>query len=183
MKLNVAFWGLIVLIFLSCTAKKSISSSKKNITDAIQSAIVDFLHSNKNIAEKDSVFSVYIEDISTDVLGIGISAERDKVSLFTKNEIDYDYRFFPARFYEYQEKLFYWKDSTVNVSNEIIKKLYEMNRVDTTIYQKLFPQRTIDEKQVVVHYYFCKKDLTRYSKKRTSITNKNYKIPKINCNL
>lgn len=180
MKLNLVFWGLTGLIFLSCTASKSISSSKRDITDAIQSSIVDFLHSKKSIAKKDSVFSVYVEDINEDMLGIGISAERDKVSLFTKNEVDYDYRFFPTRFFEYQGKLFYWKDSTVKVSNEIIKKLYEMNRVDTTIYQKLFPQRTIDERQVVVHYYFCKKDLTRYRKKRTSIANKNYEIPKIN---
>lgn len=128
------------------------------------------------------MLSVYIENVNEEILGIGISAERDKVSLFTKDEINYDYRFFPTRFHEYQDKLFYWKGSTMNVSNEIIKKLYKMDRVDTTIYQKLFPQRTIDEKQVVVHYYFCKKDLTRYKNKRTSIANRTYEVPKINCN-
>lgn len=172
MKLNLAFWGLTVLTFLSCNTSKKISSSKRGINDAVQSAIVDFLHAKKSIAKKDSVFSVYIEDINEDILGIGISAERDKVSLFTKNEVDYDYRFFPTRFYEHQDKLFYWKDPTVNVSNEIIKKLYEMNRVDTTIYQKLFPHRTINERQIVAHYYFCKKDLTRYRKKRPSRADK-----------
>jgi|GEM_PF-5636334 len=182
MKLAYNFWGLTVLTFLGCTTLTSLSSSKGDISDAIQSSIADFLHSNKSITTKDSVFSINVENVNENVLGIGISVERDKVALFTKNEVDYDYRFFPTRFYEHQDKLFYWKDSTVSVSNEIIKKLYKMNRVDTIIYQKFFPQRTIDERQKVVHYYFCKKDLTRFRKKRISIANKNYEIPKISCN-
>ena len=181
MKLTFISLGFTILTFFNCTTSKSILSAEGDITDAVRIAVVDFLQSRKGVAKIDSVFTVNVENINANIVGIGISVDKDKVSVFTKNEVDYDYRFFPTRFYEYQNKLFYWKDSTINISNEIVKKLYRMNRVDTTVHQKLFPQRTIDERQIVVHYYFCKKDLTQYKKKITSIANRKYGIPKIEC--
>ena len=181
MKLKVLFCGLTAIAILSCKASKNISLAKGDINDAVQNAIADFLSSKQSHVKKDSVFSIHVANISDDILDIGISGERDKIALFTKNEVDYDYRFFPTRIYERESKLFYWKDSTISVSKEIINKLYAMNRVDTTIYQKKFPERTTDERQKVVHYYFCKKDLTKYQKKRTSIAMNRYEMPKINC--
>ena len=182
MKSKLIYLVLIALMLFSCKLSKNISLPKGEINDAINNAIVDFLHTKKRFMEKDSVFSIYIENVNDDVLGIGISGEKDKIALFTNNEVDYDYRFFPTRIYEHQNKLFYWKDTTISVTKEIITKFYSLNKVDTMIYQKKFPVRTIDEKQKVFHYYYCKNNLYRYHKKKMSIANTNYEIPKINCN-
>ncbi len=181
MKLKIIFIGLAALIFYSCKTSKKIPLSKGEINDAIQNAIADFLQTKKNFAKQDNIFSIYVENINANILGISISAEKDKIALFTKNEVEYDYRFFPTRIYEQQDKLFCWKDSTINVSKEIVNKLYSINKVDTMIYQKLIPERTIDEMQKVVHYYYCKNNLNSYRKKKTSIAMFRYEIPKIEC--
>ncbi|MFN8357190.1 MAG: hypothetical protein U0Y10_22230 [Spirosomataceae bacterium] len=181
MKLKLVFLVLTALIIYSCKTSKKLSLSRGEVNDAIQDAIADFLRTKKILAKQDSVFSIYVENINDDVLGIGISGERDKIALFTKNEIDYDYRLFPTRIYEQNGKMFFWKDSTASVSKEVIDKLYALNRVDTTVYQKKFPERTIDEMQKVVHYYYCKNNLNSYQKKKTSIAMFRYEIPKIEC--
>jgi hypothetical protein len=43
------------------------------------------------------------------------------------------------------------------------------------------PAKDIDEMQKVVHYYYCKNNLNRYQKKKTSIAMFTYEIQKIEC--
>lgn len=168
MKLKLLIWVLSIFILGSCSSWKSTLTQSGNTNSAIQNAIVDFLHSEKSLAKEDSVFSVYVENINNDILGVGIS-RYGKSTVFTKNEIDYDYSLFPAKYYKSGGKLFFWKDSTTSVSQEIINKLYTMDRVDTAIYLKSFPpMHYYNEFQKELVYYFCRQNLLQYKKVRTS---------------
>ncbi len=172
-------WIIIILILGGCSSWKNMLVSSGNTNDAIQNAIINFLYSEKNLANEDSVFSVYVENINSDILGVGIS-RYSKSTVFTKNEIDYDYSSFPTKYYESKDKLFFWKDSTTNISQEIITKLYSMNKVDTAIYLKLFhPMHYHNEFQKELVYYFCRQNLLQYKK---TFSNKSIKDnPKMKC--
>ncbi|MCC5943524.1 MAG: hypothetical protein JJT94_01210 [Bernardetiaceae bacterium] len=181
MKLQLLLWCLSVLFFGSCTSWKNNLVSNGNPNDAVYNAIIDFVNIEKKYVKQDSVFSIYVEDINKNILSVSIFRKINKVSLFTKDEINYDYRHFPTNFLEIDGKLFYWKDTTKSVSQEVVDKLYLMSRVDTVIYQKKLSERIIDDAQKGVDYYFCKSDLTQYRKVRTSTAVGGYNTPKINC--
>jgi hypothetical protein len=177
---------IIITLFLSlflssCSSWKKIMVTKGNQNDAVQNAIYDFLHFGK-LTKKDSVFSIIIKNVNEDILGVSILREGNKISVITENEIEYNYRAFPTRYFEQNGKLFYWVDSTEKVSIELVDILSKMNRIDTVVTNKFFPIRSTDDSQKATDYYFCKANLLKYKKVITNIAMGWYNLPKINCN-
>lgn len=173
--------SILMFVFLleSCSPWKHAMVATGNQNDAVRNAIIDFLHTD--LAKRDSVFSITIKNINEDILGVSILGERNKISVVTKNEIDYNYRAFPTKYFEKDGKLFYWVDSTERVPSELINKLSKMNRIDTAIVGKYFPQRIRDDSQKGMDYYFCKHNLLNFKKVRTSTAIGWYESPKLKC--
>ena len=56
-----------------------------------------------------------------------------------------------------------------------------MNRIDTVVVNKLFPERIRDDVHKAVDYYFCKCNLLKYNVIKTPSAMGWYKSPKIEC--
>jgi hypothetical protein len=178
-------YSLISLIFTivlieSCSAQNIKIINPVSYNDAIITAIDNFLQAKK-YTKSDTVFIVSIRNVDDNLLGIGISAQRNRIAVFTENEIDYSYRNFPTNYLERDKKLFYWKDSTRSMSTELINKLRSMNLVDTAIANKYFPERIVDESQKAMHFYFCKSNLKKFKKVYTRTAMGWYEPPKNVC--
>lgn len=180
MKLKYLIILTLIFLFGSCSTWKNAMVVKGNQNDAVKNAIMDFLHTSR-LAKKDSIFSISIKSINKDIFGVSIFGARNKISVVTENEVDYSYRSFPTKYFEQDGKLFYWIDSTENVSIELINKLSKMNRIDTAIVGKYFPERSRDDSQKGVDYYFCKSDLKKYKKVSTNMAIGWYEPPKLEC--
>lgn len=171
----------LITILESCSSWKNALIQHGNYNEAINNAITDFVYKNRN-EKQDSVFSIHFMDIGDSLWGISISNEVNKIAVITKDEMHYSYKAFPTRYIKKDKRLFYWKDTTQNVTpNELLNKLYAMNRVDTVVVNKLFPERIRDEAQKAIDYYFCKCNLSRYNVIKTRIAMGWYKSPKVNC--
>lgn len=173
---------LIILVILSssCSSWRGILIAEGDQNAAIQNAIYDFLHSGK--ASNDTVYAVYVKNISNHVLGVSISADPNTLLVITEDSIDYSYRGFPTRYLEHQGKLFYWDDSTSSVTNDLIATFTRYNRVDTMVMNVFIPERIISHGKKGFDYYFCKDNLLKYKKVHTTIALGRYDPPKLKCN-
>ena len=170
-----------IILFLSgCSPWKKVLVAKGNRNDAIKNAVSDFLHTPR-FFKKDTVFDVMCQNIDSDILGITILGNPNKVSVITENEIEYSYKAFPTRYVERDGKLFYWNDSTVSTPSDLVKKLSMMNRIDTAILHKYLPPTENDDAKKGVDYYFCKSNLKRYKRVYTRIAMGWYIAPNMNC--
>lgn len=169
-----------LFLFSSCSTWKEVLVAEGNQNDAIQNAIYDFLHSGK-LSKKDSVFSVYTTNINDEILGVSISGDINTLLVVTEDSVEYSYRGFPTKYFEQQGKLFYWDDSTINVTDDLVNALTRYNRVDTMIVNTYIPERIIDHSKEGMHYYFCKDNLLKYKKVKTNVAMGYYNPPNLNC--
>jgi len=152
-----------------------------NQNDAIGNAIIDFLHTER-LSKEDSVFSVSIDTVSNEILGINILGYEDKLVIHTKNKIGTNHPYFPTNYFERDGKLFYWYDSTNSITDELLNTLSRYNKIDSTYVKGTYELNVVfDDSKKGVDYYFCKNDLTRFKKVRTTIAMGYYDPPKLNC--
>jgi hypothetical protein len=169
-----------LLLIASCTAWKDVLVTEGDQNDAIQNAIYDFLNSG-NLSKEDSVFNISIKDYNEQVLAISIYGSTNKLLISTENSINYDYSGLAVDYRKMEGKLFYWYDSTKEVTPEIINTLTEYNMIDTTILNVYIPPRHIDHSKKGIDYYFCKNDLRKYKKVKTNKALGYYDPPNMNC--
>lgn len=174
---------IVVLIVLSCTSWKTVTNTKGGTYEAIENAINDFIKSNKH-ASKDTVFFIYTKEISEDILGVNVSATYDKVLISTEDNISYTYEGLPSGFIEKGNNFFYWHDEVgTNPERSIsISVLQKFNLLDTMIVNAYMPPSTVSHDTKVTDYYFCKNELSRFKKVRTTKAMGYYKVPKLRCN-
>ncbi|HLY70085.1 MAG TPA: hypothetical protein VKR53_10190 [Puia sp.] len=174
---------LLTIIFYSiasCSSWRNSLATAGSKNDAIINAILDFTHSH-SFRGKDSVFSIHVQDINEEILGVSILADRNKIAVVTENESTYSYKGFPSSYFEKNGKLFYWNDSAKNVSPDVIKKFSEIMRIDTIIVGKYMPPRILDDAERSTDYYFCVMNLKKYKRVTSRIAMGRYSPPNLNC--
>lgn len=155
--------------------------SKGNINDAVNNAIIDFVHTSK-ISKKDSVFNVTVTDINEEKITITIGVADDVIYPNMKNIIGAYDNVFPTRYIVINDKLFYWNDTTQVITQEVFFILEKYNHIDYR--WKEYPVivgGVHNDRFKGVVYYFCKNDLTNYKKTGVSNFRKHNKVPTLNC--
>ena len=148
-------------------------------SDAIRNAIKDYTHSAKK-SKTDTVYYVFAEDVTNDVIGVNIYGTNNKICVVTEDSINYSYHAFPSDFTEVDKNLYYWHDSTKTVTNEIISILNDYNLIDTTILNVYIPAMEISHNKGM-DYYFCRNNLMKYKKIWTLSAMGYYDPPKLRC--
>jgi len=174
---------LILCLFLcGCSALKKNMIVNGSENDAINNAILDFVHTEKKLLKYDRVFNISTE-INKDNIIVTIVGEPSAVSFIIEEDSSCSYRAFPTMLVEANDRLFLWDDETKNVTDTIINTLNKYNLIDTmdnTIGRYHIKVITDDGKRVA-HYYFCKNNLSKYKKVITRRPFGYYEPPKLKC--
>jgi hypothetical protein len=174
-KISILF---IVVFLLGCTSWKSSLNRNGDFNVAIKNAVIDMIHTNERFIQNDSVFSVNTLNLNGNLIGVSFFGTVNKFIIINNKKTDSS--MFPTRYYEHSNKLFYWKDSNVELNNEIIEKLHQYNMIDT-LESIAFAELNIDDSKKGIHYYFCKNNLSKYKKVKTNRILGSYEMPKLNC--
>lgn len=172
MKIKVYLCLIILLLSLSCIGQKKDMISSGDYTTAIKNAINDF-YKNSSLIKQDAVFSVSYNNINPNIIEVSIIGNPNKFYI----DGDKPLNRLPTNYVEYTNKMFYWHDDNQNNFNpETIKKLQQYKLVE---YNADIIEYNIDDKKKGVSYFFCKKDLTKYKKIKSSISTN--EVPKLSC--
>lgn len=175
---------IISYFFVSCATSKWESNIKSigSVDVAIENCITDFLNTSKLI-KSDSIFSVSLVENNQDILIVGIAVPSDIIRPSYKNKVGTYNDLFPTKFLIKENILFYWNDSTVAISQEILNTLERYNHIDFSRTELQYEMITgvHDDGVKGMVYYICKDDYKNY--KKTGISNivKHYKTPSIKC--
>lgn len=108
---------ILFCFIVGCSSWKGKLISKGDLNQTIENSITDFLLSSSQ-SKKDSLFSIYIEDgsdyndyeINDGVFVFSISASTNKLLPTIENKVGTNHPYFPTRYIEKNNKLFYWYD-------------------------------------------------------------------------
>ncbi|MEO0273411.1 MAG: hypothetical protein ABIM30_10100, partial [candidate division WOR-3 bacterium] len=121
---------IIILVFQSCLHLKASLPWKGDTNVAVESAITDFLRSEKRVSTDHKVFMVKAVELNNDIIGISIRPSLNKFYIVDNKPI-YDTLIFPTKFYENNNKLFYWRDTVGRKDDNILLKLREYDHLDS----------------------------------------------------
>ena len=185
MKINkLIFLFFIFLLLVSCSTSRWNESlvSTGNMDVVVENVIIDFIHTAK-LAKNNSVFNVSLIDIDQDILMIGITIPSDVIHPSCKNKVGTYDDVFPTQFIIKENKLFYWNDSTVAITQEIIDVLKRYNHIDFSWvdlpYEMIYVVHDDGIEGIV--YFICKKNYNNYKKTGISNIAKQYINPKLKC--
>lgn len=182
MKVRNIHYLLLLILLGDCSSLKPSMVDSGDFNDAINNAIIDFVH--RDSGDSDSlVYSVDYEYITQDIIGVSILEYSDKKVFITKmNSLGSNTPYFPTRIKEMDNRLFHWYDSSSVVTASVIQKLIEYDQIDSTRYfNPDFIEFAYDDNKKATHYYFCAQNLAKYIKKESVIALGYGKIPKIKC--
>ncbi|UGU18157.1 hypothetical protein LS482_09780 [Sinomicrobium kalidii] len=186
MKLHNYIFIVLVFFLINCSSWKRMLVDKGTQNDAVQNAIIDFLYTSR-LSKSDSVFSIYVENIDDNVLGVKVGGEFNKLLPGPENRIGTKSSDFPSRYIEKEGKLFYWVDSTHILTKDMVSILSKYNHIDSLNVNGFIgiPETSslIDDSKKVVHYFFCKSNISMYKKVTTNIGMGYYEPPKLDCPL
>lgn len=200
-------WSFIFLgfIFISCTSQKINFYTEGDIlVQARVNAIEDFVKNKYNLklysskGMKERVFDVFwIVNKESDEGNIYVFTIFPEYSGFISLSVEdqlgkVSNSYFPTNYLEKNGVLFVWKDTNIPLRQDVLNimnQYYVLDSTDVKIALGILSEDYVDEKIVLmnsklksVHYYFCKKNL---SKNKKVITNKAlgyYNPPIIKCN-
>jgi hypothetical protein len=180
---KLTYLSLTFILIQGCSTWKNAMIANGNYNDAIQNAVVDFLHSG-SLRKQDSVFSVDVKRFGDTLLGVSIIGSEAKLCPNEKDKIGSNLTTFPNCFLDRNGKLFFWYDPAGKITVEFVKALSKYKQVDSTNvngfvrYPDYGPN---DDAKQSMHYYFCKCDLRRYKKIRSIVNMGYYKPPELKC--
>ncbi|WP_163213728.1 hypothetical protein [Bacteroides sp. 519] len=198
MKVNLfAYSLLLLLVLISCTSK-SLKQGEKETT--INNAISDFLETEKDFL-RDKVFGVFYYDTIGRIAYEKVDSMHyrpyrtvtyeDKVAV-TIYPTYYQYPQLPTdsfpeagaptRYYIKDNKLFYWYDEDYPLTKEMVDVLKSYNLI-------YYITETIPDSLTIVvpyndngvDYFFCRKNLSKFTKITTDKAVGYYDIPLLNC--
>ena len=177
--MNKYYWIFLLFLYGCSTFKENMTvNGSKN--DAIMNAVLDFIHTEKNLLKEDKVFSTRTEE-DINYISVSILGTDSPISFIIERDGSYSYRSFPTMLIETDGKLFFWRDKTKSVTDTIISTLYRYNFVDTVdMFILNITVRSNDAKKAA-HYYFCKNNLSKYQKIITWVAMGSYEPPKLKC--
>ena len=170
-----------IFIFCSCSAWKASLVSNGNQNDAVHNAITDFLHTEK-LSKQNSVFSVSIDTVNNEMLGISILGYEEKLILHPDYKIGARDPSFPTKYVEKENKLFYWYDPASSITNDLMSVLLKYNKIDSSYVEGNYElSLSFDDSKRGVDYYFCKNNLLKYKKVVSNIAMGYYDPPILMC--
>ncbi len=202
--IKIAIVGIFVITFIiSCSVgKNKFYTYTGTVEDAIILAVNDFSKTYKTqryyLKERGgkpfNSFRVSVLD-ENGLFVIGISPNTRDLSLFLEHQIGKvpsdSMSFFPNKYIEMDNKLFYWKDNYTPLNKNVIEVLDSYNILDSTdikLQLGMLPDDFEDTRVVTtgsklkgVDYYFCKKQPNKFKKVLTNIAYGYYEPPKIKC--
>lgn len=186
LSIDMKTYYIIIIFFVfslsNCNSFQNFIVNKGTTNDAIKNAIYDFVHTSK-YSRKDSVFEIDTKNLNNEILCVSIFGSINKLYPNPENKIGTNYANFPTKYFEYENKLFYWNDSISCITDDLINILSEYNQIDSLNVHKFveYPEMIIDDSKKGVDYYFCKRDLSKYKKVTTNMANGLYEPPKLKC--
>ena len=176
-----------ILIFLySCSPKLSNKNNfyeKGGVNEARMNSINDFAK-NSPLFKKDLVFLINEYKLDSNLIVLTIIGEENKFYPTKRNTIGSSFDDFPTRYSEKKGKLFCWYDSNYKITNELVAMLSKYKKIDSSLVNqdnRLLAKYRVDDSKKAEGYYFCKENLKRFKKVRTSIATGYYDIPKVDC--
>lgn len=174
---------IIIVTLISCSSWKESLVSQGNQNDAIENAIIDFVHTC-SLRKQDNIFSIEVYIDEENLLGLSVLGGDDmKVFPGPMDKIGTYSNTFPSRYIFKDNKLFYWYDPTYPITLEIVSILSKYNYIDSlNVEETLGLPFFINESKKAAHYYFCKNNLRNYKKVVTNRAMDWYPRPKLDCN-
>ena len=151
------------------------------IDSCIHVAINDFAKSGR-LLDKVYEANVYLED--SEVIGISIFGLDNRYIANPKDKVDSLAKAFPTEYLEIDNRLFCWQVKTKPISEEMISKLTQYNMIDSTYWNGFngdIPEFVVDDKKMATDYYFCRNNIRKFKKIKTSIGIGYYRRPKLRC--
>ena len=173
--------SLVVLLstLISCASWKEMQESDGDEFIAVKNAILDLRNTESKFYESDDVYSVRIKRDGNDIIGLSFYGALNKFIVIDDESIESPT--LPNRYYEVDDKLFYWNEGSGKTSNELIEKLIEYNQLDTlkSVGDDI---SVLDHLKPSFHFYFCSKNLLVYKKVKTNKALGRYDPPSLDCN-
>lgn len=179
------FLFLIIFSF-SCSSKfnhKNEFYEKGGVNEARMNSINDFTK-NSQLFRKDLVFLINEYKLDSSLIVLTIIGEENKFYPTKRNTLGSSFEDFPTRYIEKKKKLFCWYDPNYKITNELIAKLSEYKHIDSSLVNqdnRLLAKYRVDDSKKGECYYFCKDNLKKFEKVRTSIAPGYYAIPDVDC--
>lgn len=175
---SIAF--LLTLLFTSCGIKK-IQECLDDITrdDLIVMAVHDFLDSDSELKSSEVFYVTTYQD--KNILGVGILGTRSRVLMNDKVKIG-DFTIMPSNVLVVDEKLFYWRDVKVALTEEVLSTLYAYDLIEyDSSGTKLVPEGGSDDSLEGTKLYYCRCDLTITKILQSNVALGYGKLPKLKC--
>ena len=164
--IQIAITGFFALVVSRCILPTYTSYNNASDIDqekAIFLAVSDF-KKNRRLYSKNDVFEIS-KDISDSIIVVIIKvadwglvpSKYDKAGMYS--------RIFPSQFIEIENKLFYWKDSTKAISQDLLDLLDKHKRIDSTCMDQPYVMHSLNNDGEQGYVYFI-------DKKRNSIVSK-----------
>ena len=193
------------IFIISCaTYKKDLYHGNGTLEQARMNAIIDFAATYKTPQyflkeRKGKPFDVFwaveyekAKDTMPETYIFSLYPDRQgHISLRAKDIIGKTTDWFPTKYKEINGKLFLWHDSLVPLSKKVIEIIHSYGVLDSTDVKMdlgMLPDDFEDTRMVRmddglkgVDYYFCKDDISKYKKVKTSIATGYYTPPKLDC--
>lgn len=170
---------ILSLSLIGCASWKDKLKTSGNYEVAVENAIIDYL----NTARHNKEFNTFhiINKLNDKVIGVSINGDANKWQM-GEIKVGEKRKYFPSRFKEVEGKLFYWSDSTVSVTHNMIDIMKQYKILDTIKHSNNeIPDEVGPYSKGAVHYYFCKTNFLKYKKVKSTISIGYYEPPKLNC--
>ena len=193
----------VIFIIISCllsSCKSSIIVPQRAVyqtEDFINVAISDFV-SRCSLFKKDSVFEVTVKDtlvklsfqseqsrwvldtIYSDILVVKFSGLTNKEWYYSDAVIGSKDKL-ASRYVIKNGKLFFWWDDNYPLTEETLAVFEKYNILTEVMERGWIPDFSIDDAKKGTHYYFCRKDASKYKRVVTNIATGYYEPPKLKC--
>lgn len=174
--------GVLVFVIAVLMSPQSVLAQCSGLIDScVRVAINDFAKSGR-LVDKVYEATVYLED--SEVIGVSILGLDNKYYANPSDKVDSLANAFPTEYVEIDNRLFCWQDKTKPLSLDIVSKLSQYNMIDSTYwsgFNGINPEFVVDDKKKATDYYFCRNNIRKFKKVKTSIGIGYYKRPKLKC--
>lgn len=166
---------LIVFFYQGCTTWRQNLNSHGNTNIAIENAVLDFYNTSPLI-NQDNTFSVRVKELSLDIIGVNIMGTINNFIVTADGKSSE----MPTRYIELGGNLFYWHDDGYFLNDSTINKLNQYKLIDS-IPSFAMVELINDDSKKGIDYFFCKKNLNKYKKVKTTRILGRYAFTKLKC--
>ena len=159
-----------ITVLISCSSKNLKISKKGDLDDAIKIAITDYaIWAKKKYNNQPITFYVDIDQENQYVYSFSIGPSPTTSYYNEKYLTDLDIEKMPTNYFIVNDQLYYWfkGEEKGDIKNLEVFKKYGLLVEDDEAFT-MYLESTINDKQKTTYYYFCKNNLNKKIKVRSS---------------